>query len=844
LGQIGSRFSSRAIYAVALLVIFGIALSIRVCIPYDSVFGGDWVRFGVNDPWYHMRLVENLVQHFPQRISFDPFAFYPSGLNVPFAPFFDLLLGFVIWVIGLGSPSEHTIEIVGAYFPAILGALVTIPVYFIGRELFNRNVGLLSAGLVAVLPGEFLFRSLLGFTDHHVAEVLFSTLTVLFLILAIKSAREKETSFNHILGRDWKNIRKPLIYTLLTGLTLGMYLLSWVGALLFAFIIVTYMIIQYIIDHLRGKSTDYLCIIGLPSFLIALVMILPFSYPPYPGKSIVIVSLVIGVIAFLGLSGVSRLMDYRKARPFCYPQAIQALAGFDPKVRYSLILLLILLGIALSFVVGGLIGQIIIWALIVGVIFCLASRRGIYVLILSLLFVAGVGLFFLINPSLLGSMLGQFWIFTPSTAIQTVSEARPLLSIDGILVLVNYFTTGIFLALIALGLIIYAVIKEERADRTFLIVWSLIMLAAMLGQRRFAYYFAVNIAILSGYLSWRILEWSYFITARPKRERRKRKAAKRKETRRPVKGYFSARYVFPASMALLIFLVVFLPNILQAVDTARATGGPDEEWHSSLLWMKNNTDLPLGDDASYYEVYERPSAGERFDYPESAYGVMSWWDYGHWITRIAHRIPNANPFQAGARSAAEFFTAQDETTASEILDYLGSRYIVIDRLMAKHEMTPDGIIRGKFYAMIVWSEQDLDEFFEVYYHRTAEGLTPILLYYPEYYRSMCIRLYNFAGEAVVPDNSTLVISYKDTTALGLHYKEISSVEQFATYEEAEAYLQSKDSSYYRIVGDNAFSSPVPLEELEHYTLIHKSPSTVVTRGNDTISYVEIFEYSP
>jgi len=784
--KIGPRFSSKAIYAVALLVIFGIALSIRVCVPFDSVFGGDWVRFGVNDPWYHMRLVENLVHHFPQRISFDPFAFYPSGLDVPFAPFFDLLLGFVIWVIGLGSPSEHTIEIVGAYYPAVLGALVTIPVYFIGRELFNRNIGLLSAGLIAVLPGEFLFRSLLGFTDHHIAEVLFSTLMVLFLILAIKSAREKETSFNHILSRDWKNIRKPLIYALLTGLTLGMYLLSWVGALLFVFIIVAYIIIQYIIDHLRGKSTDYLCIIGLPTFLIALVMILPFSYPPYPGKGIVIVSLVIGVIAFLVLGGLSRLLAYRRIKRAYYPLALAVLG------------------------------------------------------------LAGLGVFYAIDPSLLGSMLGQFWIFNPSEALGTVSEVRSLLSIDGILTLVNYFTTGIFMALIALGLIIYAVIKEERADRTFLIVWSLIMLVAMLTQRRFAYYFAVNVAILSGYLSWRLLEWSYFITARPKRERRKRKAAKKKETRAPIRRYFSAMYVFPAVMAVVIFLGVFLPNIVQAVNTAEDPGGPNEEWHSSLLWMKDNTDPPFGDDASYYEVYERPSAGESFDYPESAYGVMSWWDYGHWITRIAHRIPNANPFQAGARSAATFFTAQDETAASEILDNLGSRYIVIDRLMAMHEMAPDGIIHGKFYAMVVWSGQDQDEFFEVYYQKTAEGgLAPILLYYPEYYRSMCIRLYNFGGEAVVPDNATWVISYVEKTVVGIHYKEISSAPLlFATYEEAEAYLESQDSLNYRIVGSDPFSSPVPLEELEHYTLIHKSPSTVVTRDDDTISYVEIFEYSP
>jgi len=46
------------------------------------------------------------------------------------------------------------------------------------------------------------------------------------------------------------------------------------------------------------------------------------------------------------------------------------------------------------------------------------------------------------------------------------------------------------------------------------------------------------------------------------------------------------------------------------------------------------------------------------------------------------------------------------------------------------------------------------------------------------------------------------------------------------------------------VGNDPFVSPVPLEKLEHYQLIHKSPTTAVTRGNETISYVEIFEYAP
>jgi len=424
--RLRSRLSKRAIYGIILLIIFGIALALRVLGPYENVFMGDWVRFDGNDPWYHMRLVENLVHNFPSRILFDPYALYPGGQVVGVAPFFDLFLGFLIWVIGLGSPTQYTIETVGAYFPAILGALVTVPVYFIGRELFNRNAGLLAAGLIAILPGEFLFRSLLGFTDHHVAEVLFSTTAAMFLILAIKRAKEREISFGHILSRDWVNLRKPLLYSLLAGITLGIYILSWAGALLFVFIIVTYVIIQYIIDHLRGSSTDYLCIIGVPIFLIALIMVVPFSGLPSFG-GLLNVSLAIAVLIPLALSGVSRLVAHRNMRRFYYPLALAVLG------------------------------------------------------------LAAVGIFYAIDPSLLDSMLGRFKVFTPSVTTQTVMEARGIFSGFDITSLTEhrvwyYFTTGFFIAPLALLLLIYAAVKEKSSEKVLLLVWSIVMLVAMLGR--------------------------------------------------------------------------------------------------------------------------------------------------------------------------------------------------------------------------------------------------------------------------------------------------------------------------------------------------------------------------
>jgi len=63
--KIRVRLSSRAIYGIALFIIFGIALTLRISLPYETVFTGDGVRFIANDPWFYMRLADNLAHNFP-----------------------------------------------------------------------------------------------------------------------------------------------------------------------------------------------------------------------------------------------------------------------------------------------------------------------------------------------------------------------------------------------------------------------------------------------------------------------------------------------------------------------------------------------------------------------------------------------------------------------------------------------------------------------------------------------------------------------------------------------------------------------------------------------------------
>jgi hypothetical protein len=132
-----------------------------------------------------------------------------------------------------------------------------------------------------------------------------------------------------------------------------------------------------------------------------------------------------------------------------------------------------------------------------------------------------------------------------------------------------------------------------------------------------------------------------------------------------------------------------------------------------------------------------------------------------------------------------------------------------------------------------------DDFYETYYRQTEGGkLESAILFYPAYYYSTVVRLYNFDGKAVTPEE-TRVISYQEKQSKeGVKFKKITSSKSFSTYEEAQDYISSQESGDWKIVGTDPSTSPVPLEEMEHYQLVHASAQ----KWQDKPA-VKIFEYS-
>lgn len=448
------------------------SLYLRVILPYHSVFIGQWIKFTSVDAYWQMMNVDKMAPDFPGYIF--------AVLDVPF---FQWLLSGVIWLIGLGNPTQTTIDTVAAYFPPVLAALAVVPVYFIGKSLFGRLAGLVAAALVAVLPGEWLGRSMLGFTDHHVAEVLLSTTAVMFLIFSLKSQG-----------------RRRVIHGLLAALFVGIYLLTWHGGILLIVMIFGFLAVQAVLDRIHHRIA---------------------TYP----------------LVLLGIAGVA---------------AVMLLFVTDFQFYKSLVVYL-----------------------------------------------------------------------TSSATIQTTMEMRPILFPMGSFTLGAVWanlSTLVLITPVAFVLLLHAVIKRGDMDITLLLVWSLVMLVAMLAFRRFAYYFTVNAALLAGYAAWRLRE------------------------------AIRDRAVALMLVAVLIFLMV-IPSFQYSSALARSqTFAPSDAWMESLDWIEQNTNE---DDV-----------------------ILAWWDYGYWIERETGRKAFITPMQPAEpiATAAELFL---NGSADEVAAETGASYIVI-----------------------------------------------------------------------------------------------------------------------------------------------------------------------
>jgi dolichyl-diphosphooligosaccharide--protein glycosyltransferase len=172
------------------LALCAAVLAARVVPAWDVVFPASGeVRLLEIDGYYHLRHARFAAHHFPSLLRFDPGSRFPEGERANAAGLFDLALGAASLLLAGGRPSDATVARVAAWAPALLGALAVAALYRLARGVAGRGTALLACLLFGLYPGTSLGRTLLGFADHHAAEIVLALLCAAGLVRCLKEAQ-------------------------------------------------------------------------------------------------------------------------------------------------------------------------------------------------------------------------------------------------------------------------------------------------------------------------------------------------------------------------------------------------------------------------------------------------------------------------------------------------------------------------------------------------------------------------------------------------------------------------------------------------------------------------------
>jgi len=180
------------------------------------------MRLNEFDPYYQFILTRKMVQDG----LLSPYLennglgwvnyqhWYPSGMNMglsfPSLPMTAALLYSIISVLGVN------IELMAftSLFPAIFGTLSCLIIYFVGKDVGGKAIGMFAALFLALSPS-FLARTSLGFYDTEVLGIV-GLLSFVFLFL-------------RAIDED-RSLRSSLFYSVGAGAALAYFIGAWGAA--------------------------------------------------------------------------------------------------------------------------------------------------------------------------------------------------------------------------------------------------------------------------------------------------------------------------------------------------------------------------------------------------------------------------------------------------------------------------------------------------------------------------------------------------------------------------------------------------------------------------------------
>ena len=265
LGKLRMKVNHETLLSLsALLLIISIAFTIRI-LPLRWEIEVGSLHLSEFDPYFQYRIAEHMVNHgFLSWGWVDKQRWYPAGINVTKTGY-----------PGVGGTAAALYELISllgvhvqlmdfcALFPALMGTLACILIYFLGKDIGGKPVGLL-ASLFLALNAPYIQRTCLGFFDDETIGIVS---LILFAFLFLRAIEEE------------RPLNSTIKYALASGLVLGYFCSGWGAAYYPIDVTVLFVLILILLKRYSQKLlVTYSITFGLGLFLAIQVPKLGLSY--------------------------------------------------------------------------------------------------------------------------------------------------------------------------------------------------------------------------------------------------------------------------------------------------------------------------------------------------------------------------------------------------------------------------------------------------------------------------------------------------------------------------------------------------------------------------------------
>jgi asparagine N-glycosylation enzyme membrane subunit Stt3 len=259
---------------IAIAALFILSVYIRMAGYYNFADGSyRWPYLRNIDSYAFFADVEDIVQG--NRMDYNDLALAPYGTTRawPYSGVYQYASAYSYMIYNSAFPIP--LDRYMAWFPAIFASLLVIPAYYIGKILYDRKAGVLTALFMTFSP-QIMSRTLGGDPDNDGFVMLVAMLSVALFLFTYKYYSKQESL---IRKAGYLQRAKNLALGLVNGIVLGFFGVSWAGYWFVFVLFLGFLALKVVLSvarHFKHRENLLRAIIKdvkQPVFLVAIMLV-------------------------------------------------------------------------------------------------------------------------------------------------------------------------------------------------------------------------------------------------------------------------------------------------------------------------------------------------------------------------------------------------------------------------------------------------------------------------------------------------------------------------------------------------------------------------------------------